>query len=489
MSDRNYLYRVLGLSALPRVLTFVLSLVSFPIMLRGVGAAEYGVMVYLGSLVSLVELMAGVGVGAALSKRLSECRTSRPAELRVELRAWSRLQVAVCAASVLPVFALATVALRVGDGPQVPSGLLPIVLGSLYVTTLLGFARAALSSMLAFRRLAVLDGTDSVLRSIGWICVGLYQPTVWALAWVALAGSMLTLTLGVALLRIQMRAYSADPDAVTRGGALTTRAMLRESASFLALTSGTRAFGALPVLLIGRLLGFEATGVLGAFAKVMEIFSLPFTILGNALMVRAPEIKALGTAALKRYWDMLFRLVVVAFAVAAAFWFVHSDVARLLLPSSRSAGELFVLLSPYIFARCVSDLFAPAADYVGGLRSRIILLWSFALVQLPAIWLASRSFGTMGALAATVVTYALMVCGYLAIAAKVFFEREPYRLPNEVQIGFLLTICASAAAASLPMIGPVRGVVFIVLTLTAFAAVPTLRRAFAPTRLIQLELA
>ena len=66
MADHNYLYKVLGLSALPRVLTFGLTLLSFPLLLRGLGAAEYGVMVYLTSVVSMLELVAGFGVGAAV---------------------------------------------------------------------------------------------------------------------------------------------------------------------------------------------------------------------------------------------------------------------------------------------------------------------------------------------------------------------------------------------------------------------------------------
>lgn len=486
-TDRNYLYRVLGLSALPRVVTFSLTLLSFPILLRGMGAAEYGVMVYLTSLAAILELVAGFGVGAAAGKALADCRTHRPKALREELLGWMWLQFVVCLISAAPVYAIGLLVLHLVDVPATPSGLLGIVVATLYVQIFVGVGRTILSSMLAFRRVAILDTVESIVRPAGWLYVGLFQPTAWALAWASAGSAMVALALCATLIAGELRPHSPAVAAPATARRPAVRSMLRESVSFLALNAGTRAFNSLPVLLIGRLFGYEVTGVLGAFVKVMEIVSLPFTVLGNALMYRAPEIKRSGLAVLSRYWDMLFRLAVIAFAISVTLWFGHVETATILLPSSTLAADLFVFLPPCVLARCVADLFAPASDYVGGLRSRVMLLWACALAQVPVIWLAAGWFGSAGAVAAMVAAYGLMVGGYLVIAAGVFFGRASYRVPSDFVVGGLVTALVTTVAAVAPLGGAWRAGLFLALTVLVFAGVPSLRRSFAPARLIRFD--
>jgi hypothetical protein len=164
--------------------------------------------------------------------------------------------------------------------------------------------------------------------------------------------------------------------------------MLRESISFMGLGLALRIYQSLPSILVGRQLGFEVVGILGAFLRIEEIVALPFTVIGNALKVRAQEIKSRGIRNINDYWDMLSRFLIVAMSVVLAFWFVAPDVAKVLLPKSTGAAKLFSIMAPLIFLRTASDLFAPASDYVGGLRSRIVFLLLCALLQPPLIWIA-----------------------------------------------------------------------------------------------------
>lgn len=493
MADGTYLYRVLGLSALPRLLTFGLTLVSFPLMLRGMGAAEYGVMVYLTSVMAILELGAGFGVGAAVGKGMAECRARNPSMLVPEFGRWLRLLGLVCMLSAGPVLGAGWLFLHLAGNPGVPTDLYLLVVANLYVSVGIGFGRTVLSSLLAFRKVALLDAVESTLRSAGWLWVGLVHPTVWALACVGMVGSLVTVAVCILLLRPLLRRNIDSPGAASATAApwrlADLRPLLRESTKFLALTAGTRVFGSLPVLLIGRQLGFEATGLLGAFAKVVEVSSLPFTVIGNAMMVRAPEIKRLGAAALARYWDMLCRLCVVALAVAACALLISAEGALLLLPGSAMARETFFLLPVLLLARSVSDLFAPASDYVGGLRPRILFLWVCALLQLPLIAWGATVAQSLGAVGAMVGAYVAMVVGYLFIARQAFFEGQRYRPPPDSLVGAAAAVVVAIMASLAPVSAWLQLALFAAALLIVFGAAPMLRRAFLPHRLIRFDFA
>lgn len=488
MDDRNYLYRVLGFSAAPKVATFALTLVSYPLLVRSLGVADYGLFVYLTSLIALLELFAGFGVNHAAGRGLAECRAHHPGSLRFELRRWLSLQVMVCVVSALPMFGAGYAYLRLAGGPYVPLLLYALSFVALYFGVLVAFTRNALTSLLSFKSLAILDTVDSTVRSAGWIWVAMFHPTVTGLAIASLVNVAISMTLGGILIGRAL-GFSGTPASADESPArvLVISAMLRDSASYFALVVGTRAFNSLPVLLIGRLLGFEATGVLGAFAKVVEILSLPFTVIGNALMVRAPEIKRLGSEAVRRYWDMLFLLAVMAFVTVVGLFIVHRECARWLMPASERAPTLFILLPIWVFARSVSDLFAPASDYVGGLRRRIHFLGGFALAQLPLIWIGAHFGADMGAIGAMVFTYTFMIVGYVRIAHSVFFEGVPYRVPVEARLGSAIAAVTATAVFAMPLDALPRIMIYGIAVGAAFTVVPVLRRAFSPGRLIRLE--
>jgi O-antigen/teichoic acid export membrane protein len=449
MTDHNFLYKVLGLSALPRVFTFGLTLLSFPLMVRGLGAAEYGVMVFLASVTGLLELVAGLGVSAAVGKALAECRVSRPDCLESELRNWASLQLWACLFSALPSVLAGYLLVSLGSQERpLDLGLFVLVVLTMYVSVFVAFARAAMSSMLAYKELAVLDTLESVVRSAGWLVVGLWLHSVWALAWAGLLTSTMALCMASFVVLRLLARQPAKVESLELPSP-DRKAMLRQSAGFMALSLGTRTYQSLPVLLVGRLLGYEVTGIWGAFTKVVEILSLPFTIIGNALMVRAPEIKRKGYEALCRYWNMLSKLAALAVVVFLGFVLMSVEAAGWMLPRSELAVPMFVVMSVLVLARSVSDLFAPAADYVGGLRRRIVFLCSFSAVQLPVIWLGATLWGAVGATAVMVASYALMVAGYIVIARGVFFEGRSYRFARVALLaGAFALLCAVLAWVS-----------------------------------------
>lgn len=486
MKDPSYLYSVLALSGLPKALTFALTAISFPLMVHALGAAEYGVMVYLTSIIGLLELAAGFGVASATGKALAECRTSRPSQMRTELHRWGRLQLWVFGASALPACFAAFLFIQFGGhDSRLDSRLFALVFLTMYVATSVTFGRAALTSMLAFKQLAVLDTVESVVRSAGWLVVGLWFPTALSLAWAALLTSAVALTLAGLLLRRVTKLDGASP--ARDDGAARPLTMLRESATFMALSLGTRTYQALPILLVGRMLGLEVTGVLGAFTKLVEIVSLPFTVVGNALMVRAPELKQRGNEALRRYWDMLSKLAIVALMLFFGCWLMSAQLAVWLLPDSLLAAKMFGIASALVLARSVSDLFAPASDYVGGLRRRIVFLTACSALQLPFIWLAAHVAGAVGATAVIVASYSAMVAGYVLIARRVFFGAAKYRPPDVAVGAAAVTAIGAVLSITTAEYWPWRVGLFAGFVLGVFLAVPALRNGFWPTRIMRFD--
>lgn len=487
MGDHNFLYKVLGLSTFPRLFTFGLTLLSFPLMVRGLGANEYGVMVFLTSVTALLELVAGMGVSSAVGKALAECRSSRPEGMAQELRNWAGLQFWVCLVSALPSFLVGYLLVKFSSQERaLEFGLVTLVILTMYVSVFVSFARAAMSSMLAYKELAVLDTLESVVRSSGWLVVGVWLHSLWTLAWVGLLTSAIALCVASSLLMCVL-ARQSDQNRTLVSEKQDRNAMLRQSAGFMALSLGTRTYQALPVLLVGRMLGFEVTGIWGAFTKVVEILSLPFTIIGNALMVRAPEIKRKGYEALRRYWWMLSKLAALALVVFLGFWLISAEVAGWMLPQSELAAPMFGVMSFLVLARSISDLFAPAADYVGGLRTRIVFLCSFSVLQLPLIWLVAGFWGGLGASAVMVGSYSLMVAVYVMIARGAFFES---RSCNFAPVGFTAGAVAIGCATSAWFVVQEwlgRVTLYVVLLLLVFILVPILRREFWPTRLMRFD--
>src|SRR6478752_2018844 len=102
VSDRRYLANVLGLSLVPRVVTSAMTLVSLPLMLRAVGATEFGLIVYLGAIVAVLEAFVDGGVSSAAGKAIATARDARAGSLRPEVMSWFRLQAWVACLGLWP---------------------------------------------------------------------------------------------------------------------------------------------------------------------------------------------------------------------------------------------------------------------------------------------------------------------------------------------------------------------------------------------------
>src|SRR6478752_4228696 len=156
---------------MPRLITSVLTLVTFPLLLRAVGAAEYGVFVYVAATLSIAIFLADFGVAAAAGKAIAEARPRGSAAARRQLICCVRLQAVVASAGLMPAALIVWAVMYTSKTVEVGPAFLVTMILATWIALATAFARACLQSYLAFSSLAVLDTVESLVRSAGWVLV------------------------------------------------------------------------------------------------------------------------------------------------------------------------------------------------------------------------------------------------------------------------------------------------------------------------------
>jgi O-antigen/teichoic acid export membrane protein len=436
--ERYYLLKVLGLSTIPRIVTFVLTLVSFPLMVRALGAREYGIYVYLISVMAILESFSDFGVSSAAGKAIAKSRSTSPLYIRSEFLHWVKAQGAVALIGLLPLVMVGYYMSVTTDTFTVPFEVFVVVTLSVWLAIANSFIRACLVSLLAFKYLAVLDTVESVARSSGWLFVAFAMPMLLVLALAGLVTVVCTSVLGVLLVMHSLRKYPTSTHEERSDLQdipwYRRRELILDSLRFLGLRVATRCFQSFPIMLLGRMYGAELIGVIGAFSQLSDMVSFPISVLGNGLKVRAQEIKHQGIDAIRRFFDLAFRLTMVSMALACGMFLVSKPVAMLYVRDSLLGPVIFSIMSILIFARSGSDLFAPAIDYVGGLGLRVGFLSLCAVLQVPLIWAGGHFYAESGAVTILVTAYCGMVVGYILIAKLTFLGNVMYRVPRDVYV-------------------------------------------------------
>ena len=464
MSDRRYLAKVLGMSLVPRVFTSVLTLISFPILLRAVGASQYGIIVYLGAVIGVLESLADFGVSSAAGKGIAEARARRAAALPADVIRWARLQALVALIGSVPVFGFSYLYVRYGGTIKVDVMLLFVMVSATWVSICSNFVRAGIRSCLDFRALMVLDTTESMVRSVSFIVVARLFPTALGIAGAALATALIVSIVGAVIFVRVVRAHRRAVESVEQLAPgenhpteLSSREMLRQSVHFLGLRFSTRMTQAVPIIVIGRVVGPGVVGVIGAFSRISELLGFPFTVIGNALSVRAQEVLLRDRAAVAALWDTVLRFGVLAAVLASGMALLSNPLAQLLLPGNSSAVPQFAVLSITIVTTAIASMVAPMSDYVGALPKRVALISLISIAEIPLLYGGGKAFGPIGGIGA----YALALCftsaGFVFIAKRSFFGVDSYRPSADVNRFVGIVVISLALSVGLGLLNTSLG--------------------------------
>ena len=438
MIEKHYLLKVLGLSGIPKLITFGITLFSFPLLIRSLGATEYGVVLTIGAALGLFEVLIYFGVTAASGKSMASIRAHHPLAIRSEFFAWARLQAFFVLIGFAPMMLAAWLVLQGNVALQFKPELLYVMGATIISQVVITFIKVNLTSLLAFKSLAVLDTIESVLRSGGYLVVAFLHPSAIGLVLAGLGTSVAVAGLALVMISQQLSLNATDEANNQKSHMpllpMSVKSRLKDSLHFLWLGLSTRLFQQGPLLIIGRLMGLELVGIVGAFSKISEIISTPYLVIGNALMVRVNEISGKGKHALQTLWDTAFRIMSTALLFVAMVFLGASPLAHALLPASPKAPMLFSILAWMVIATSTFSLVAPMSDYMGGLFTRNMLLTSAAIIQLPILWVSTQLFGAQGAVFTYVFVFVALAAGYVLIASKVFFDKYTPPLRQELMI-------------------------------------------------------
>ena len=435
MIKKYYLLKVIGYSSIPKIITVIFTLASFPLMLRSLGTENYGAFIYLLAIIAIFESFIDFGISSASGRAIAREREKK-VNIFKYLKRWLFLQIKVSSIGIIPFFVVVYY-LSKDFQNNIDLTVLFIMILTSWLTIFINFGRSSLTSLLNFRYLAFLDTFESVLRSLSWLYVALFHSTLFGLVSALLITCILTLIFcSILLIVIIKNQIKSNNHSEVK---TNNKIMINESLEFLWLRFITRAFQSIPLIIFGKLFDVKVLGTIGAFNKIIEITNLPFSVIGNGIAVRAQSVVDNGLRHVNKIWDVAFRILSVSFFITLVLFFGIDLLAYLLIPNDLENTNIFSVLVFSIFAYSISSIIAPMSDYIGSLKKRNILMSVFIIIQPIMIIIGSNIYNEIGGIIGYVLAIYLMNFGYILIAIKAFYKKEKYNLKNEVKLFLLLS--------------------------------------------------
>ena len=435
MKGKNYLIKVLGLSTTPKIFTSILTFTCFPLMVRALGPSDYGTVVYVISIIAVLEALVDFGVSAAAGKAVAFIRATNKNMIFVTIIKWIKLQFITGCLGLLPLLFISAFFLERSDNIEVNLDVVLILVLASWIAISLSFTRAVLTAMLSFKLLAILDASESIIRSLGWLAVAFFFTNVKGFAIAQLFTMLISGGLGLLFLFYLLKKnkkYNYKKNSFEKfDDNLTYKNMLKESLDFLWLRVVTRIFQSVPIILFGKLSGPALVGIVGSFQKMSEILNYPFSIIGNAIAVKSQEVVLKGNNAIQNLWNVVARFLSISMLITIFGYFFASIIANILLSEvTIESITIFKILSITIFTTTLSALIAPMSDYIGALKSRNILMTFFIPIVGLLIFFGDFLYNSNGALIGYVLALLFMNLGYIKIALDKFFLNSKYKFPT-----------------------------------------------------------
>jgi O-antigen/teichoic acid export membrane protein len=443
MSKNKYILETLFYIGFPKIFTFFISLISFPILIRSFGAYNYGTVLYISSTISIFEVLIDFGVPSAAGKSLSIYRVKSPHFIKNEFTTWFKMQLVTILIGVLPLFLVSKYILATTSKFNITNEILVIAIITVLTNAILSFLRPILTSLLAFKFLSILDTVESILRSFSYIMIAFFSPNIIGYLSASLIISILSTILAFTFVLAKINNYTVDNfNEKDKTQFITNyKFNLLESIQFLWLKLFTRLYQELPTFLIGKLAGPEIIGVIGAFKRILEIVSTPYLIIGNSLSVKIHELHNKGKKAFLDFWTVIIKILSTSLIFVILLYFSSNILGSIFLPTLKYAGDYFTILTLMIPATCVFGLIAPMSDYFGGLKSRNKLLTFFLIFQLPFFYL-STYLGNEAILITYVSINILLSIGYILISNQIFFDTYRIKINRSI-VNFILYLFIS----------------------------------------------
>ena len=210
MSKNKYILETLFYIGFPKIITFLFSLISFPILIRSFGANNYGTVLYISSTIYIFEVLIDFGVPSAAGKSLSIYRVKSPHFIKNEFTTWFKMQLVTILIGVLPLFLVSKYILATTSKFNITNEILVIAIITVLTNAILSFLRPILTSLLAFKFLSILDTVESILRSFSYVMIAFFSPNIIGYLSASLITSILSTILAFTFVLVKINNYGVD---------------------------------------------------------------------------------------------------------------------------------------------------------------------------------------------------------------------------------------------------------------------------------------
>ncbi len=381
-------------------------------LVRALGATGYGQYALAVNIAALLVLPTGLGLPMSVGRYLADHR-SDPNQLRAILALGLRLQV--------PAGLIATVALFVAAGPVAhaygdPQLFWPLrwVALSVMGMSLFNFLSAA---GLALRqgamplRMAVVESATETSLSIVLVIAG-----------AGAAGAALGKSVGYAIatgvgLLLLMRLLGRIGGREHTRSAVGARQVLKYAGATFVVELGWTVIVRVDVLMIGALLGAEATGHFNAVLRLVWVLGYLGTAVSGGV---APRL-ALGDGSpdTRAFEHGLRYLVVVQGLVLAPMIVWAKPLVDLLLgPGYEQSTQVMQVLSVTAFVSAPAALLSVSVNYLGAAQRRVKVIFLTLVLGIVSTYVLIRTAGLVGAAIADDVVGVVYVVANLWLCAQ-----------------------------------------------------------------------
>lgn len=406
-----------GVQAATTVFTMILTL----ILVRVLGADEYGTFSVALAVGGLVLLPADFGLSASAARFLAEAADD-PAQRRATIVAAFRLKIVASFVAAVGMAALAGPVAAIYGQPAL-------------VWPLRGVAIAVAGQGLMRLAVSACSSQQRSGLSFAIVFVESFAETVATLALVFAGGGAAGAAFGraigyavgaavgvVAILRL----FGLTPRALVGGGVGRSlgRRIARYAGAIAIVDSVWALFLQIDILLIGAILTATAAGVFQAPVRLLTVISYPGIALGAAIGPRLARVAHDRIPDAQPLVDASRLLIVVQTLAAAVLVGWAAPVAAVALGSGYGeSAPVLAALGPYVVLSGLAPLLSNGIDYAGGTRRRITVgVVSVAANALVDVILLPR-IGVVAAAIGTDVAYAIYVAGHVRVAGELLAFR------------------------------------------------------------------
>jgi len=435
MFEKNYLKKTFLQIGFPKIISFVLGFVSFPLMINAVGLTDYGIYIYISSLVILVEAFMDFGITSAWGKHCSSLRTSK---INVENHyfLWMLCQI-VFAVTIL------FICLLISYNINIDNKLIFIyVLLTLFFGVFHNFQKSTLNSLLYFKLVARIDLIESVFRTLIYLLVAFFYKSVETMALLFLFSCIMLLLISSLMIFIKVIDKNFINNEFNKIDQL--KFIFSQSVMFLWLRLSTRFFHEIPVIILRNYTNDYLVGLLGSMRKFIEYLTIPFSIIGNILMIRSKElILAKKNKILLENLNMIIFFVIFFIPLILLF---ENIIIDSFFESYNLSMPLIPLVIFYLISHIMFSLYAPVSDYLGALKQRNYFL-TIMVVITTAILLTTSFLNQNHLLLIPLIVLMnfILAIGYYLISKKIILQNFKLKKISKSETllinQFILTLC------------------------------------------------